>query len=121
MVGLHPKGLDRPSVKRPPSFEKPRNVDAGDLLVVDAVARVRRYPWAAVVEADRRRRVVVSNNNNELPVLGTIRVWEEGMLRTLVVHHLPILVAPLLDATGLDNNGLFFVANIDTLSYINQN
>jgi hypothetical protein len=104
MVGLHPKGWDRPSVKRPPSFEKPRNVDAGDLLVVvvvDAVARVRRYPWAAVVEADRRRRVVVSNN--ELPVLGTIRVWEEGMLRTLVVHHLPILVAPLLDATGLNN------------------
>ena len=120
MVGLHPKGLDRPSVKRPQSFEKPRNVDAGDLLVVDAVARVSRYPWAAVVEADRRRRVVVSNNNNnELPVLGTIRVWEEGMLRTLVVHHLPILVAPLLDATGLNNKKI--VAKIDTFSYTNQN
>ena len=119
MVGLHPKGWDRPSVKRPQSFEKPRNVDAGDLLVVDAVARVRRYPWAAVVEADRRRRVVVFNNNNELPVLGTIRVWEEGMLRTLVVHHLPILVAPLLDATGINNKKI--VAKIDTFSYTNQN
>ena len=58
MVGLHPKGLDKPSVKRPQSFEKPRNVDAGDLLVVDAVARVSRYPWVAVVEADLRRQVL---------------------------------------------------------------